>query len=173
MSLTGRRLLILAPALAALVSAAAMLPDAVSDRHDDGVGRILLVSGRDDHGLVAQRRVALLAGPASIVTTGEVADGTLARVLRTRGDWLELRSVEGPRRRGWLNDYYLRGVVHLVGAPPDCRTRIGGRILAAGEQATVEVVRRHRVRVTTVRRQHTGWVARSAVQEFAPSAADC
>lgn len=85
----------------------------------DGVGEpkreILLVSGRDDHGLLAQERVALTAEPDAEARPQDatVADGTFVRVVETRGEWLRVRSLEGPRAEGWVNDYYLRGTVHV------------------------------------------------------------
>lgn len=138
----------------------------------DGPGgtdrRLVLVSGRDDHGLLATARVPLKEGPGGGRPVAQVKDGTLARVVSTQGTWLEVRTVEGRRVQGWVDDFYLRGRVHLVGTPPSCRVRVGGHRLAAGEQAIVLDVRGRQARVRVARTGRTGWVPRSAVQELAP-----
>lgn len=141
-------------------------------RAGDGTGRIVLVSGRDDHGLLATPEVTVLTEPNGAVPAGAVGDGTLAEVVATRGQWLEVRTVEGLRAQGWVDDFYLRGAVHLVGAPPSCGVRLGGRQRAAGEQATVERVVGGRVLVRTLGDRSTGWVDRRAVRELAPTAED-
>ena len=90
------------------------------------VGRpIVLVSGRDDHGLVELEEVALLAAPALegdevVVTT--VPDGTLVRVLGDDGgSWLEVVPLDGGLA-GWIDDHRLRGTAHVVGEDAACAT---------------------------------------------------
>lgn len=90
------------------------------------VGRpIVLVSGRDDHGLVELDEVPLLAEPALegdevVVTT--VPDGTLVRVLGDDGgSWLEVVPLAGGLA-GWIDDHRLRGTAHVVGEEPACAT---------------------------------------------------
>lgn len=116
---------------------------------------ILLVSGRDDHGLLVEKMVGLSAEPGGRVTE-RLRDGTLVRVVGLRGDWLRVRSLEGRARTGWVNDYYLRGTVHL-----DCRNPLG-------PSAQVELLDVHlaRVRVRSVRDGRVAWVQRTAVSEL-------
>ena len=164
---------VLAAVLAVGLSGVSGARSAVEPGRSDGVGRIVMVSGRDDHGLVASERVAVLVRPGGRAGTGMVRDGTLAEVLDTDGEWLELRTVEGRPVRGWLNDFYLRGNLHLVGTSSTCTTRLGHHMVPDGEQVTVRSVRGDRVRVSTVRRGWTGWVVRAAVQEVAPTGSGC
>jgi len=132
-------------------------------------GRLVLVSGRDDHGLLTRRTLPLRARPVDGPTVGRVANGTLARVVDGEGQWLEIETVEGPVRRGWIDDFFLRGVVHLVGPEPSCKPRIDGRRLDAGEQAVVLGLRNGAAKVQTVNDpQVMGWVPRRHVQELPP-----
>jgi len=93
--------------------------------------QILVVSGRDDHGLLAQERVALSHAPDGSGSADghgphEVADGTLVRVVESRNEWIHVETLEGPRTDGWVNDYYLRGVVHVCadGVPRSAQAEI-------------------------------------------------
>lgn len=136
--------------------------------------RLVLVSGRDDHGLVAEKRVPVFAAPQSSDRAGLVADGTLARVTEVDGQWLHVATVEGPRVRGWVDDFYLRGVVHLVGPAPSCRATVGGRRVTAGLQVVVQRLSGSRVKVRSVTQPTLrGWADRDAVQELAPQGTDC
>ena len=74
---------------------------------------MLLVSGRDDHGLLAEPMVGLGREPEAPPTEW-VADGTLVAVVATRGEWTHVRALEGDTAEGWVNDYYLRGTAHLA-----------------------------------------------------------
>ncbi|MFJ8199535.1 SH3 domain-containing protein [Streptomyces sp. NPDC096152] len=130
--------------------------------------RLVLISGRDDHGLVATARVALYGHPGDGEPVAQAKDGTLARVVSTEGTWLQVRAVGDASVHGWVDDFYLRGTVHLVGPGPTCRVRVGGQWLAAGEQAVVLDVRGTRAKVRAVRSGRHGWVARSTVRELAP-----
>lgn len=71
---------------------------------------IVLVSGRDDHGLVYRAAVGLQRSPTDTSVTGSVPDGTFARVLEHRSEWLKVRSVGTDPQEGWINDFYLRSV---------------------------------------------------------------
>ncbi|HUQ17366.1 MAG TPA: hypothetical protein VM070_06230 [Candidatus Saccharimonadales bacterium] len=73
-------------------------------------GPIVLVSGRDDHGLVQRAAVGLQRTPDDLTFTGSVPDGTFVRVLGQRGQWLEVRSFTSPPEQGWVNDFSLRNV---------------------------------------------------------------
>lgn len=136
--------------------------------------RLVLVSGRDDHGLVVSHRVALYDAPEGDRQVATVHDGTLAEVLATDGQWLQVRPVEGASAIGWVADFYLRGETRLVGAPPSCSVRLGD---AARDGGTVVVVRRldaGRVLVETVTPPVVrAWARRSDVQELPPQGARC
>lgn len=137
-------------------------------------GRLVLVSGRDDHGLVAQERVPVYDGPESEKQVGTVAEGTLARVEDADGSWLRVASAEGPPVQGWVDDFFLRGVVHLVGAAPTCRARVDGRPVVAGLQVVVEDLRDGRVLVSGVAGPAVrGWAPRADVQELGPQPPGC
>lgn len=71
-------------------------------------GSVVLLSGRDDHGLLTEREVALVSAPGATRAGAKVADGTLVRVLDERGEWLRVQSLIQPQVIGWVNDYYLR-----------------------------------------------------------------
>lgn len=140
----------------------------------DPDGRLVLVSGRDDHGLVAHERVPVYDGPASDERIGTVADGTLARVDDGDGSWLHVATAEGPSVEGWVDDFYLRGVVHLVGDAPSCRARVDGRRVVAGLQVVVDDLRGGRVLVSGVARPAVhGWAPRADVQELGPQPPGC
>lgn len=130
---------------------------------------LVLVSGRDDHGELASPAVALYSAPAGRMRVGRVPDGTLARVVASVGTWLQVSTVEGKAVQGWVDDFYLRRQVHLVGPAPTCRTRLSGKEIPAGEQAVVLEVRDGRARVQLVRTAAGGWVSRATVQELAPA----
>lgn len=85
---------------------------------DDADGAIVLVSGRDDHGLVVADELPLHASPdgAQVAT---VAGDTLVRVHETQGTWLPVSTLEGEPVEGWIDDFLARGELHVVlpGAP--------------------------------------------------------
>ena len=133
----------------------------------------VLVSGRDDHGLRELGSVPVLDAPGTGKRVGAIADGTLARVLQVRGSWLEVAPISGGSPPGWVDDYRLRGVVHLVGPAPSCRVVVAGQRLPAGEQAEVLDVRGQRAWVRLVRRPAvTGPVPLPYVRELPPSPDD-
>lgn len=73
---------------------------------------IVLVSGRDDHGLLANKQVLLYPTPGDSATSGAssgaLPDGSFARVLEVRGSWLHIASIANPALNGWVDDFYLR-----------------------------------------------------------------
>ncbi len=71
-------------------------------------GPVVLISGRDDHGLLAQPTLALLREPAASRAVASVPDATFARVLDEQGEWLRVQAIDNPQHVGWVNDYYLR-----------------------------------------------------------------
>jgi SH3-like domain-containing protein len=113
---------------------------------------LLLVSGRDDHGLLAQERVTLTREPGAEAGSQDatVADGTLVRVVATRGEWARVRSLEGPRAEGWVNDYHLRGTVHVCA--PELPRSAQAQILSLGVRG-VQVRTIEGARVATVPRE--------------------
>lgn len=140
----------------------------------DTDGRLVLVSGRDDHGLLATPTISLTDAPGSDRPTGTVADGTLAEAINSKAEWLRITTVEGPAHTGWINDYYLRGVLHVSGPTPTCRSRVAGRLLPAGAQAIVLDVNASRARIRTQRPPAVeGWVPREHLHELPPRGDHC
>lgn len=135
---------------------------------------LLIVSGRDDHGELVQRTVALSAEPAGRAAT-TVPAGSLVAVVETSGEWIRVRSLEG-KATGWVNDYFLRGVAHLV-AVPGCPVpkRDGG---AFKPNTQVELLAHERrggaawVRVRSLAGGSEGWVRRAALSELPARSAD-
>lgn len=160
--------LIVAAGLVALVAVGA---SGLGSAGPEGAGPVVLVSGRDDHGELATPEVDLLAAPESDAVVAAVPDDTLARVIDTRGEWLQLRTLEGRRATGWVNDYYLRGTLRLVGEPPSCAVEVGGRARGAGQQVTVVDVRGGRALVRLPAGAQ-GWVDRAYVRELPPQGGD-
>ncbi len=143
---------------------------------------VLLVSGKDDHGFPALATVELLREPEGVAVTG-VADGTLVAVRSTRGEWTEVVSLDGEQERGWVNDFYLRGTVHVVGDDPACPVPLVGEPgalpfaeLRASEQ--VELLDVHEVDgeawvgVRPLQRPEVGLVPRRWIQELPGPGAD-
>jgi hypothetical protein len=117
---------------------------------------VLLVSGRDDHGLVVQRTVGLsdwLGGEPS----AQVPDGTLVRVESTHGEWIEVQALERTSARGWVTDYYLRGTAHVTRA-------IGS--LPRNAQVELLELRNGRIRVRSTQTSDVVWVERRFVAEL-------
>lgn len=91
--------------------------------------QVLLVSGRDDHGLLAEAVVGLVQEPDG-QPTAWVPDGTLVTVVQTSGEWARVRTLEGEAAEGWVNDFYLRGTAHLActNEPVELVAVAGGRV---------------------------------------------
>lgn len=153
---------------------------------------IVLVSGRDDHGLLVARTIGVTEEPdLAQPSRGRVADGTLVSVVDSRGEWIRIRTLEGRSLTGWINDFYLRGTVHLAGNVPGCpvpASRSPGAAVTFRfpPSAQVELLELEQgsgqvwVRVRSVKTRHQAWVDRKAVAELptpatrvAPSAASC
>lgn len=185
--MTGRAAGLLAAAVAVLGAAACSAPAdpgtagrtvAAPAASAAPADRLVLISGRDDHGMVAAERVPLHTRVEGRTRVGTVADGTYARVLATDGQWLRVRTVEGRRLTGWIDDYFLRGTSRLVGPAPSCAVRLAGRTEPGGTLVVVRGVRGRRLRVETVAGTvggtvTTGWVPRGALQELPPQGARC
>jgi hypothetical protein len=69
---------------------------------------VVLLSGRDDHGLLADPFVALAGAPGEQAAAGRIRDGSFVRVLEQRGDWMRVQEIAAPHAEGWVDDYYLR-----------------------------------------------------------------
>ncbi|HEX4978336.1 MAG TPA: hypothetical protein VFV40_10770 [Nocardioides sp.] len=137
-------------------------------------GRMVMVSGRDDHGLLAQAEVPVYGGPGGRDPVGRVADGTLLHVHRVEGTWLEVSTAEGRPVRGWVDDYFLRGEVRLVGPPPSCSVELAGSQVEGGTAVVVTAVRGGQVLVTAASGPgDRGWVPRRDLQELPPQGAGC
>lgn len=130
---------------------------------------VLIASGRDDHGLLQQKTVDLSAKPEGPPVT-EVTAGSLVAVVDTRGEWIRVRSLSGAAA-GWVNDFYLRGVAHLVGGAPGCPVveRGGGVFDPSTQVALVAYERRAGalwVRVRALASGREGWVRPRALTEL-------
>lgn len=142
----------------------------------------LLVSGRDDHGLLAERLIALRTAPDGLQASVKIPSGTLVRAEAELGEWIRVRALEGRPVRGWLDDFYLRDVVH-VARRDGCAARLAPRPGAAGHRRVprngqariVAAASRHGslwVQVRLLRGGVGGWVPRGAVREL-PRSRDC
>lgn len=102
---------------------------------DEGGSRaIVLVSGRDDHGLLQLSEVPLYTEPEGTEEVGRLPDGSFAEVLEVRGTWLEIRSLGKPSVTGWIDDFFLRDRVLLHNTE---QVRLLGA--RAGETVEIEV----------------------------------
>jgi len=136
--------------------------------------RLVLVSGRDDHGMVVADQVPLYDAPQGSRQVASVHDGTLVEVLETDGQWLEVRAVEGPDAIGWVDDFFLRGEVRLVGAAPSCAVRLGDEMRDGGTLVVVRRLRAGRVLVETVTPPVVrAWGRRADLQELPPQGTRC
>lgn len=136
--------------------------------------RLVLVSGRDDHGMVVTDDVPLYDAPEGDREVAAVHDGTLVEVLDTDGQWLQVRSVEGTPAIGWVDDFFLRGEARLVGAAPSCSVRFGGAVRDGGTLVVVRELEAGRVLVETVTPPVArAWAWRSDLQELPPQGERC
>ncbi|MFC8504439.1 hypothetical protein ACFUC1_18955 [Pedococcus sp. NPDC057267] len=161
-----------APATAVVSPAAGVAP-AVTQAAADGatVGaagstrpatdRLVLVSGRDDHGLVELASVPLTDRAGGGAVVGAVPDGTLARPTRVLGTQVEVTSLDGTGVTGWVDDYRLRGVLRAARAADPC----------AGDQVVATRVAGSRVLVHALDGSAPRWVARSALAEVVSAVA--
>jgi hypothetical protein len=75
----------------------------------------VMVSGRDDHGLLARPAIGFQRSPTDATIVGSAQDGTFVTVLREDRSWLLVRTLVAPIEEGWVNDHDLRGVGVLDG----------------------------------------------------------
>jgi hypothetical protein len=148
--------------LGAALGGAVLLSGFGGDSKSEQLARpIVLVSGRDDHGLLVQKTVGLSRLPGGVATS-RVPDGTLVRVEATHGEWLQVRALERTAARGWVNDFYLRGTAHL--------TRPVGNF-SRGAQVEILAVAGARVRVRSLETKRVGWVPRRFLSELPATSA--
>ena len=141
-------------------------PDGIGDGSGDGARRVVMVSGRDDHGLVAVRNIALRPAPDGGGVVGRLPDGTLAQVREVRGAQVQV-SASGVT--GWVDDFVLRGELRLAGPPPGCRVHLAGRDLPAGTRVEVLSLDKETAKVRLIDPPHTvGTVLASNIAELAP-----
>lgn len=88
------------------------------------VGSIVMISGRDDHGLLQDPTVPLFRAPEDTTVVTHVGNGSYAHVTDQRGEWIRVKMVGSPETTGWVNDYYLRSRV--------LRTDGGGQVDLVG-----------------------------------------
>jgi hypothetical protein len=147
---------------AALGGAVLLVSGFGGDSTSEQIARpIVLVSGRDDHGLLVQKTVGLSRLPAGEASS-RVPDGTLVRVEAVHGEWLQVRALERTAARGWVNDFYLRGTAHLT-------RRAGG--FSRGTQVEMVAVDGARVRVRSLETKQVGWVPRRCLSELPATSA--
>jgi len=168
---------------AALVLAGALLSGCAGQaapEKDTGDGRLALLSGRDDHGEVALDMVPVYDVANGSHVVGKVHDGTLVNVVERDHMAMHIATVEGPSVSGWVDDFYLRGEMHLVGAPPDCSSTIGDTDVEGGRLVLVYGIKDNRVLVQTVPSTEPsappevrGWAPRGDLQELPPQGRKC
>ena len=71
-------------------------------------GKVVVISGRDDHGLLQEPTVSLFRAPDDNTAVAHVADGSFARVVGERGEWIKVQLLAKSDTVGWVNDFYLR-----------------------------------------------------------------
>ena len=140
--------------------------DAPSAGLAEGTRRVVMVSGRDDHGLVATKNVALRSVPAGGDVVGHLPDGTLAQVREVRGNQVR---VSASGLTGWVDDFVLRGELRLAGPPPGCRVSLAGLDLPAGTRVEVLSLDGATADVRLLDSPYAvGTVAASLITEMAP-----
>lgn len=138
------------PAVVALVALAAGCAGDAGAPAPPPERQVLIVSGRDDHGLLADPLVGLHREPDGPLAD-RVPDGTLVAVVETDGEWIHVRALEGDPAEGWVNDFYLRGTAVL-----EC----------TNEQVELLAVDGGRVQVQPAGGGPARWVDRHAVGEL-------
>jgi hypothetical protein len=165
-----------------LVLAGALLTGCASEAaptKDTGDGRLAMVSGRDDHGFVDLDMVPVYDVANGTHAVGRIHDGTLVRVVERDHTAMRVTTLEGPSVTGWLDDFYLRGQFHLVGAPPLCGATIGSTPVEGGRQVIAYGLKDTRVLVETVpdtrhpEKAVRGWAARAELRELPPQGRNC
>lgn len=168
------RLAVATVLLVGIVATGCAGPAPVTVLPQQGDGRLVLVSGRDDHGMVAIYQIPLYKEPEASQVVANVVDGTLARVVEIEGQWLRVETVEGPDLTGWVNDFYLRGEARLVGPPPSCTVQVDGVRRDGGTLVVIHELRGERILVETVTPPIVqAWARRANLQELPPQGNSC
>lgn len=169
----GRSLLVMVAIVTILTSVGATRHAADTAATD---GPIVLVSGRDDHGQQVADQLPLHERPDG-AAVGAIAAGTLAEVRATRGTWLLVASLEGAPSEGWIDEFLVRGDLHVVSSDtPACPVPTAEGVLAASTRVRVVDVHRtgvgsDRVGVVTVAGSVEHHVDRTQLRELpAPQA---
>lgn len=97
----------------AVVGLAAGLLGLVRAGEAGGDRSIVLLSGRDDHGIAVRDTVPLHDAPDGEVVA-EVPADALAEVHGQRPPWLRVTVLEGSPVTGWVDDFLVRGDLHMV-----------------------------------------------------------
>lgn len=101
---------VVAVALVLLGYAMGVLPlRAFSPRSQRPSSSVVMISGRDDHGLLQEPTIALYDAPDGKTVVGHAGDGSFASVVDQRGEWIRVQLLGNPSIGGWVNDFYLRG----------------------------------------------------------------
>lgn len=169
------------PAPAAVLPTAAAPPTLISVT--DGSGTVVatqpgplwvLLSGVDEHGLIAEPELTLLAEPDPAARPGpRVQTGVAAAVFEIRGDGLRrfyrVQAVTG--ETGWLSDFYIRRVAYLFSAQGETisvyATPAGEEMVRVANVTPVTLLdpTGARWQVKTVDGGVTGWVEADHVVE--------
>jgi hypothetical protein len=78
---------------------------------------IVLISGRDDHGLLEFPEVHLYHSPGSDHQVASLPDATFAKVLEIRGTWVRVQAIMPPQTKGWIDDFFLRSRASRLDQP--------------------------------------------------------
>lgn len=126
---------------AGLVLVAVTIATVVEATRPADVLAYALVSGRDDHGVAVATSRDLHASPGGDVSD-RVDAGTLVAIRDEQPPWLYVSTVEGPAREGWIDDFVLRGTVHVVlPDTPACPPTVADGVLEPSAQ--VRIVDQH------------------------------
>jgi hypothetical protein len=154
------RLLLLGAALLLTGCAGAPHPG-TSTRH------VVMVSGRDDHGLQASPTVLLTSRPGGGPVVGPLPDGTLVEVRDVQGTQTR---ISAPGINGWVDDFALRGELRLAGPAPTCQVQLGDQQVPAGTRVEVLELAGSMVQVRRLDGPRiVGLVPRAWVTELAPA----
>jgi hypothetical protein len=161
----GRSLIALVAAVAVLASLGASdggapstpsgggAPSTTTDRGAASTttgGQIVLVSGRDDHGQHVADRLPLHDRPDGVEVTTIAAD-TLAAVQARSGTWLLVAGLEGEPSEGWIDEFLVRGELHVVSPDtPACPVPTDEGLLPASARVRVSDVHRAGVGATRI-----------------------
>jgi hypothetical protein len=151
-----------------LLGAALLLTGCAGTPHPGAAVRhVVMISGRDDHGLQASPTVLLTSRPGGGSVVGPVPDGTLVEVREVHGTQARV-SASGVT--GWVDDFALRGELRLAGPAPTCQVQLGSQRVPAGTRVEVLKLAGSLAQVRLLASPRTVvLVPRSWVTELAPA----